>query len=49
MKTQTVLFAVTQSKGIITRIGRTNISQPKTKFTGGSVRWHEDKPKQKDN
>ena len=46
-QTQTVEFAVTRNNGNITRIGRTGINQPKTKFKGGSVKWYEDKPKQK--
>lgn len=44
---QTVEFAVTRNKGTITRVGRTSILQPKTNFQGGSVKWYEDKPKQK--
>ena len=47
MQTQTVEFAVTKNKGNITRIGRTNINQPKTYFKGGSIKWYKDKPKQK--
>ncbi len=47
MQTQTVEFAVTRDKGNITRVGRTGILQPKTKFKGGFVKWYEDKPKQK--
>lgn len=47
MKTQTVEFAVTRNKGTITKVGRTGILQPKTSFKGGSVKWYEDKPKQK--
>lgn len=45
--TQTVEFAVTRNNGTITRIGRTGINQPKTNFKGGSIKWYEDKPKQK--
>lgn len=47
MQKQTVEFAVKRDNGIITRIGRTGILQPKTSFKGGSVKWYEDKPKQK--
>lgn len=46
-QTQTVEFAVTRDKGNITRVGRTGILQPKTNFKSGSVKWYEDKPKQK--
>lgn len=47
MHKQTVEFAVTRNKGNITRVGRTSIPQPKTNFKGGSIKWYEDKPKQK--
>lgn len=47
MQKQTVQFAVTRNNGAITRVGRTGILQPKTNFKGGSVKWYEDKPKQK--
>ena len=47
MHRQTVEFAVTRDKGNITMIGRANISQPKTNFKGGKVKWYEDKPKEK--
>lgn len=45
---QTVQFAVTRNNGTITRVGRTSILQPKPNFKGGSVKWYEDKVKQKD-
>lgn len=48
MQKQTVEFAVTRKNGILTRIGRTGINQPKTNFKGGSIKWYEDKPKQAD-
>ncbi|MCI8925932.1 MAG: hypothetical protein HFI45_18490 [Lachnospiraceae bacterium] len=47
MKTQTVEFAVTRNRNNITRIGRTSIYQPKANFKGGSIKWYEDNPKQK--
>lgn len=49
MHKQSVQFAVTRNNGTITRVGRTGILQPKTNFKGGfdSVKWYEDKPKQK--
>ena len=46
MQKQTVEFATTRKNGIITRIGRTGINQPKTNFSGGSVKFYEDKQKQ---
>lgn len=45
MKKQTVEFATTRKNGIITRIGRTGINQPRTNFKGGSVKFYPDKPK----
>lgn len=45
MQKQTVEFAVKRDNGIITKIGRTGILQPKTNFKGGSVRFYKDKPK----
>lgn len=49
MQKQTVEFATTRNNGIITRVGRTSILQPKTSFKGNpdSVKWYEDQPKQK--
>ena len=47
MQKQTVEFATTQKNGVITRIGRTGINQPKTNFKGGTIKWYPDKPKQK--
>ena len=49
MKPQTVTFAFTRDKGNITRMGKGSILQPESRFTGGTIRWYEDKPKQKDN
>lgn len=47
MRKQTVQFATTRNNGIITKVGRTGIIQPKPNFRGGSVKWYEDKPKRK--
>lgn len=47
MHKQVVEFAVTHKNGNVTRIGRTGINQPKTNFKGGSVKFYEDRPKQK--
>lgn len=47
MQKQTVEFAVKRDNGIITRVGRTGILQPKTNFKGDSVKWLEYKPKHK--
>ena len=48
-KQQTMQFAVTKdSKGVM-QIGRSAILQPKPDFKGGSIKWHQDQPKQKAN
>lgn len=47
MHTQTVEFAVTRNNGNITKIGITSIVQPEINFKDGSIKWYEDKPKQK--
>lgn len=46
MHRQTAEFAVTRKNGIITRIGKTGISQPKAKHKGGSVQFYKDRRKQ---
>lgn len=48
MQTQTIQFAVESKSGVIQRIGRSSIYQPKTNFKGGSIKWYEDKPKKAD-
>lgn len=45
MQKQTVEFAITRKNGIIIRIGKTAINQPKTNFKGGSIKWYADKQK----
>lgn len=47
MQKQTVEFAVMRKEGNITRIGRTGINQPVTRFKNGSVRYYRDRPRQK--
>lgn len=47
MRKQTVQFAVETKNGVVQRIGRSSILQPKTNFKGGSIKWYEDKPKKK--
>lgn len=46
MHRQTIEFAVTRKNGIITRIGRAGMDQPRASFNGGSVRFYEDRRKQ---
>jgi len=48
-RTQTIEFAVTKDKGSITAIGKTGILLPKTNFSGETVRWYKDKPRQINN
>lgn len=49
MQKQTIDFAVQSKNGVIQKVGKSTILQPKTNFKGGSIKWHEDKPKQKSN
>lgn len=45
MQKQTVEFAVETKNGVVQRVGKSSILQPKTNFKGGSVKWYEDKLK----
>ena len=49
MQKQTIQFAVQTQNGAIQKVGKSKIYQPKTNFKGGSIKWYEDKPKQKTN
>ena len=50
MHTQTVEFAVEKTKnGQIKTIGKSVIKQPEINFSGGSVKWYEDKLKDSKN
>jgi len=49
MHKQTNQFAVVTENNVVKQIGRSIILQPKTNFKGGSIKWLEDKPKQKNN
>lgn len=42
MKSQTVCCAIVKENGVITKIGRSTILQPKPQFKGGSVKWFDD-------
>lgn len=48
MQKQTIEFAVEAKNGVVVRIGKSSILQPKTDFKGGSIKWYEDKPKKKE-
>ncbi len=44
--TQTVEFAVLQRNGVVERVGKGSILQPKTEFKPKSgIKWHEDRKK----
>lgn len=45
MQKQTIQFAVQSKNGVIEKVGKSTILQPKTNFKGGSIKWYEDKPK----
>lgn len=45
MQTQTVRLAVTKKGNVIDRVGKSSIYQQKTNFSGGSVKWYQDKPR----
>ena len=44
----TVQFAVETKSGVVQKVGRTSIVQPKTNFKGGTGKWYEEKPKKGD-
>lgn len=45
MQKQEIQFAVETKNGVVQRIGKSTIYQPKTNFKGGSIKWYKDKPK----
>ena len=45
MKTQIVQFPVQIKNGVISKIGKSIIMEPKIYFNGKGIRWYEDKPK----
>lgn len=47
MQKRTIEFAIVKANNVVTQVGRTGINQPKTNFKGGTIKWYEDKPKQK--
>lgn len=49
MQTQTIQFAVEAKDGIVKRIGKSTIYQPKASNNGKGIRWYKDKPKTKGN
>lgn len=47
MNKQTITFAVQETDNTVNQIGRSYIIHPEIKFSGGSIKWYEDKLKQK--
>ena len=47
MNRTTTQFAVETKNGVVQRIGKSSILQPKTNFKGIGIKWYEDKPKKK--
>lgn len=46
MDKQIIEFSVKKSNNIVTSIGRSYILHPEIHFSGGSINWYKDKPKQ---
>lgn len=46
MEKQTIEFAVQKTDNTVTGTGRSYIPHPVIRFSGGTVKWYEDKPKQ---
>lgn len=42
MQTQTVEFAIEKKNGVVTRIGKSAILQPKTNYNGKETKWYDD-------
>lgn len=47
MNKQTITFAVQETDNTVTVIGRSYIIQPQIHFSGDTVKWYEDRLKQK--
>lgn len=47
MNKQIIQFAVRKMDSVITQTGRSYITHPEIHFSGGSIKWHKDKPEQK--
>lgn len=42
MTKQEIQFAVVTKSGVVTKIGKSQIYQPKTNFKGGEIKWFDD-------
>lgn len=49
LKSQTIEFATVTENGVVTKIGRSTIQQPKINFKGGVIKWVDDKKQPKAN
>lgn len=49
MQKQTTQFAVQTQNGVVQKVGKSTIYQPKTNYKGGQTKWYVDKPKKKIN
>lgn len=45
MQKQTIQFAVQSKNGVVQKVGKSSILQPKTNYKGGKTNWLPDKPK----
>lgn len=45
MKKQETRFAVKVENGVVKEVGKSYVYVPASKFTGGTIQWHEDKRK----
>ena len=45
MQKQTMQFAIQTDNGIVQKIGRSCINQPKTNYQGKGTNWHKDRLK----
>lgn len=43
MQTQTVRLAVTKKGNVIDKIGKSIVYQDRPNFSGGSIKWYQDK------
>ena len=45
VQAQAIQFATVTKNGVVQKVGKSTILQPKTNFKGGSIKWYEDKKK----
>lgn len=49
MQKQTVEFATVVKNGVVQKVGKSSILQPKPNFKGGSINWYQDQARHKSN